>query len=43
MKTINSLILATPGFLSLTFIAIALVGYATEFMNDNVTFLLLGL
>jgi len=38
MKTINSLIIAVTGFISLTYITVAIVGYATEFFYDNVTF-----
>ena len=42
MKTINSLFIITTGFVSLAFIAVAIVGYATEIFNDNVSFSLLG-
>jgi hypothetical protein len=43
MKTINSLFIIATGFVSLAFIAVAIVGYATEFLNNNVTFSLWGL
>jgi hypothetical protein len=43
MKTINSLIIIVAGFMSLSFIAVALIGYATEIVHDNVTFSLWGL
>ena len=43
MKTINSLVIIATGFMSLTLITVAIIGYATEFFHDNVTFSLWGL
>ncbi len=43
MKTINSLFIIATGFVSLAFITVDIVGYATEFFYNNVTFSLWGL
>jgi len=39
MKTINSLFIIATGFVSLTFIAVAIVGYVTKNFNNSQFFL----